>query len=213
VDPQALNILNLIAAATGIVLGPLSIWLSLAFYHKAKDAETETAKALAAIKAQTGTLERLTARWMDRLTRAVTGPRPVDESLTLLVTTLAQLPTSLLSQFQGQTGQGSDVRALTGELVSTYIVIYYYVCASNVLGQGLLPDKAEFDPQNEVHVGLQRWVDMSAQDFQYMAGILNQVDQKIIKASPYKHLLDEAVSNWRPYVRNFDEHYQTRDEE
>ncbi len=208
-----MDTLNLIAAAMGLVLGPLSIWLSLAFYHKAKDAETETAKALASIKAQTGALERLTARWMDRLTRAVTAPRPADESLTLLVTTLAQLPSSLLSQFQGQAAQGGDVQALTDELVSTYIIIYYYVGIANVLGQGLLPEKSEFDPQDDVHSGLQRWVDMSARDFQYMAGILNQVEQKALKASAYKHLLDEAVADWRPHVRSFDEHYREFGEE
>ena len=38
-----MDTLNLIAAAMTLVLGPLSIWLSLTFYHKAKDAETETA--------------------------------------------------------------------------------------------------------------------------------------------------------------------------
>ncbi len=204
-----MDTLNLIAAAMTLVLGPLSIWLSLTFYHKAKDAETETAKALAAIKAQTGALERLTGRWMDRLTRYVTGPRPADESLTLLVTTLAQLPSSLLSQLQGQ---GSDARAMSAELVSTYIAIYYYVGVANVLSRGLLPEQSEFEEANDVHSGLRRLVDMSAQDFNFMAEILNRTDLALLNASPYKHLLDEALANWRPHVGTFEEHYSASEE-
>lgn len=208
-----MEVLTLIAAAMTLVLGPFAIWLSVTFYHKATDAERETAKALEAIKAQTGTLERLTGKWMDRLTRYVTGPRPADESLTLLVTTLAQLPTHLLAQLQTPGTARSDVRALTDELVNTYIAIYYYVGIANVLAQGLLPDESDFDDANELHSGLQRLVDMSAQDFTYMAGILERIELPRLDASPYKHLLDEAVSEWRPLVQNTAGHYRARRED
>ena len=200
----SMDTVNLVAAAMTFVLGPLSIWLSLHFYSKAKDAEKETATALEAIKAQTGALERLTGKWMDRLTRYVTGPKPADESLTLLITTLAQMPTNLLSQFHtlGQGGPRPDTEALLAELTSCYIVIYYYVGISNVLGQSLLPDDpGEFDADDEGYALAQRVIDGSANDFAYMANLLQQVEPERLAASPYKHLLDEGVDVWRPQVR------------
>ncbi len=68
-----------------IILGGFSVWLSLHFYTKTKDAETETKTALASIQAQSDALQRLTGKWMDRFTRHATEPRAADEAVMRLV--------------------------------------------------------------------------------------------------------------------------------
>ena len=58
---------------------------------KGKDAETEAAKALEGIRAQTDTLQHLAGKSMNRLTRYVTQPKPADEGMMALVNAMANL--------------------------------------------------------------------------------------------------------------------------
>lgn len=87
-DGHSVDILNTSVGLMSLVLGGFAIWLSWAFYSKAKDAEKQTAVTLEAIKAQSNTLQRLTGRWMDRLTRYATESRPADEGLMMLINTI-----------------------------------------------------------------------------------------------------------------------------
>lgn len=86
-----------------LVLGGFAIWLSLQFFIKGKESEKQIALTLEGIKMQTDALQKLTGRWMDRLTRYATEPRPADEGLKLLLSTMADLPTALLTHLQVQT--------------------------------------------------------------------------------------------------------------
>jgi hypothetical protein len=83
---NAIALIGLLASVASLILAVIAIWLSLYFYSKSKDTETEVRVVLGQIKQQTESLERLSARQLMRLTRAVTEPRPlVDDSLHALL--------------------------------------------------------------------------------------------------------------------------------
>ena len=73
-----MEIINIFSSLASLILAVISIWLSLYFYAKSKDTEKNVNEALTEIKTHAGTLERLTGKWMDRFTRYVTTPQPVD---------------------------------------------------------------------------------------------------------------------------------------
>jgi len=194
-------VLNTSVGLMALVLGIFAIWLSLHLYSKAKDAEKETAKTLEAIKAQSEALQKLTGRWMDRFTRHAVEPKPADEGLMQLVHVVASLPTTILAHLQVRTADPTTQEPLLREIIDGYVGLYYYTAQANVLGQGLLPKEEDFDPQNPLHVGLQALIDRSAADFAHLANLLQGVDQQRVRASSLNHLLEEAISQWRPYVR------------
>lgn len=203
-------VINTSVGLMALVLGALAIWLSLYLYSKAKDSEKETAKALEAIKAQSDALQKLTGRWMDRFTRHAVEPKPADEGLMQLVQVVASLPTTILAHLQVRTADPSSQEPLLREIVDAYVGLYYYTALANVLGQGVLPQEAEFNPDDPAHAGIQALIDRTASDFTHMARLLGGVDQNRLKASSLQHLLDEAIKRWRPLVRFTSQVFEAR---
>lgn len=203
-DGHSFDILNTAVSLTSLILGGFAIWLSWVFYSKAKDTEKQTAVTLEAIKAQSDTLQRLTGRWMDRLTRYATEPRPADEGLMMLVNTMANLPTTILTHLRVQTTTTSptSTEPLMTEIVDCYIALYHWSAIANVSCQALLPSPDTFDEAIPEHASLKRIVDGSFNDFSIMTHALAQISQERINASRINHLLRDAQESWRPLVRN-----------
>src|SRR5712692_7874432 len=168
------TVINTAASLMSLALGGFAIWLALNLYTKAKDTETKVSSTLEAIKAQTEALQRLTGRWMDRFTRHATEPRPADEGLLMLVSTVANLPSAILAQLSSmpQTSAALSQQVLIQEMVDGYIGLYYYSALANVLAQSMLPAEHEFDAANGFHVGVQATIDSSAADVQLMENAL-----------------------------------------
>lgn len=212
-----MEVLSLAVGLMSLVLGGFSIWLALQFYTKGKDAEKEAAKSLEGIRAQTDALQRLAGRWMDRMTRYVTEPRPADENMIALVSAVAGLPTAILSQIHLPQGAASNAKepqanpALIADLVSCYISLYWYTAVANLAAQALLPDRDEFDPADANHTFLQSFVDASASDFRYMEVVISKVDDAWLTASPYQRMLHEAYG-FRGTVRSAGEAFAAGDE-
>jgi hypothetical protein len=80
-----MDIINFFSSVASLILAIISIWLSLYFYSKSKDTEKHVDEALTEIKTHAGTLERLTGKWMDRFTRYVTTPQPMDAATEKLI--------------------------------------------------------------------------------------------------------------------------------
>jgi hypothetical protein len=79
VDFDLLNsILSFIASIVSLILSIVAIFLSAYFYTQAKNTEKAVSEALIEIKTQTGNLDKLTGKLLDRLTRFVTSPQPMD---------------------------------------------------------------------------------------------------------------------------------------
>jgi hypothetical protein len=83
-----LDIINLTSSLASLLLSIIAIWLSLYFFIQSKNTEKNVNEALTEIKTHTGTLERLTGKWMERLTRFVTSPQPMDAAAEKLLDTL-----------------------------------------------------------------------------------------------------------------------------
>lgn len=202
-----MEVLSMSVGFMSLGLGVLAIWLSWAFYSKAKDAEKQTAVTLEAIKSQSEMLQRLTGRWMDRLTRYATEPRPADEGLMMLVNTMANLPTTILTHLRVQTTTTSEpsIEPLIADLVDCYISLYHRTAMANVCAQLLLPSPDLFDEENSEHAFVKGIVDGSANDFAIITRAIHQVSQDRLNASRINHLLRGTVETWRPLVRNTQE--------
>ena len=204
--------INTAVGLASLIFGGFAIWLSLHLYTKAKDAERETTNALAAIKAQSEALQRLTGRWMDRFTRHATEPRPADEGLMQLVHVVASLPTTILAHLDvvRAPAQSNVPPQLIRELTDAYVGLYYYTALSNVLAQSLLPTEDIYNPQDSLHSGVSALVDRTAADFQHMANVMGGLDQSLVANSSLKRLLDEALNQWRPHVRYASQVFELR---
>ncbi len=86
-----LDLVNLISSIASLILSIIAIWLSLYFYKESKNNEQNVNNALSEIKIHTATLEKLTGKWLDRLTRFVTSPQPMDAAAEKILETMGKL--------------------------------------------------------------------------------------------------------------------------
>lgn len=199
----SLDIINLISSIASLILSILAIWLSLYFYNKSKNTETNVSENLSAIRAQTDTLQKLTARWMDRLTKHATDTTSYDTTLTQLIEVIKIIPTgSNLPQLQ------SKIEEMTQEAISGFIGMHYYCAVSNVLAQSQLPSTENFDPTSEAHNLTKTLLDNSHQTFFYLDDILNRVDISRIDASPIGTWFKTTEDFWKGSVKNATEVFQ-----
>jgi hypothetical protein len=213
---QTFTLIDLINTAVGLMslaLGGFALWLAWDIYSRAKESEKEAAITLEAIKTQTDSLQKLNGRLLDRLTRYATSPRPVDEGIQMLITTIATLPATLLNHMGTQTGTTAsatqpDEAAMT-DLVACYIMLYYYSGLTNAAAQSTLPTKEMFETSPSEYAAIKRLVDMSASDFIYMKNIVNKVHPSRITASIYHPSYIEAENNLATIVHDTDTHYRT----
>lgn len=203
------TIINLASALLSVALAIIAIWLSIYFYTKGKDTEKETSSALAAIKAQSEALQKLTGRWMDRFTRHATEPKPLDEGLLSLVNAVANLPTLIITQLKPQPDTATQ-ETLIAENINCYVLLYHYAALANVLAQGLLPSEDYFDPAESTHSTLASIIDNTVADFNRMANLLNNVHPTRIEQSTYINLLRDTVNRWQPLVKDKDGVFENR---
>lgn len=192
---------SLVSSIVSTILGVGAVALSLYFFVASKRTEKEVASALTKIQTQTEMLQKLTGKQLDRLTRFVTTERqdPTTEVTRLFLTFTEAIKPLSASIPPAEAGANAD--QLRAELLTCYIAMYYYAAITNFWSQLHLPAAAEFDETNEFHMMTKRAVDMSATDFDYMAGILGRCDERALTGSPLAHLLAEAKDQWRQWVR------------
>lgn len=94
---MTLELWSIASSMTSLILAILAICLSIYFFVRGKDTEKAVSSSLAKIETQADTLQRLNARWMDRLTRYVTEERksPSDDAVSQLITILSQVPQTI----------------------------------------------------------------------------------------------------------------------
>lgn len=206
----AAEVWSLVGSVVSVILGVLAIAISIYFFALSRNTETKISNSLAKIETQADMLQKLTGRQLDRLTRYVTDqpPRSAEEQVTNLLAFLVEIVPSL--QPRAAESAQPNTEALTKELISCYIGIYYYAALTNFWAQFYLPALGELDQQNEFHVLVQRAVDQSAADFTAMAQVLSRVDQQKLQQNPLSHLLNEAITQWRDRVRTSTQVYAAR---
>lgn len=208
----ALAVVGVIAGIVSLLLGGLAIWLSLYFYTQAKAVETNVQIALAAIQAQTDTLQSLNAKTLDRLTKYVTTPREdASQTTELLFSTLRELPSLVLSLRLPSDTSGEA--ALRAELVDNYIVLWHYAGTANVWIAGYLPTPENFIETDPNHARIKHLVDRSAGDFRYLETLVNQMHPSEIRAANYQNHYNEILTRLMPFVGDTAEHWARRSQQ
>ena len=95
-----MEIASIVGSIVSVIVGLVAISLAVYFYTQSKDTEGNVSTALASIQAQTEALQKLTGRWMDRLTRYATEARPSEEALVQLARAVVDMPANIASQLR-----------------------------------------------------------------------------------------------------------------
>lgn len=192
-----MEIASIIASIVSMVLAAIAIALSVFFYTQSKNTESNVNKSLEAIKTQTDALQKLTGRWMDRLTKYVTTPKDSElNTQWMLFDIIKDLPKDIASHLNAPTSATQQAQLLN-ETVSTYCALYYYTAIANYWAQFSLPPLEDFDDNPDLSQFVKEAVDSSYKDFITIAQILQRVDQSVLEASPLKHLVDKTVSQYK----------------
>jgi hypothetical protein len=193
---------NLAASLTAIILAIVAIAQATYYFVKTKASEERVAVALADIKSATEALEKLSGRYLDRLTKHVTehSARQSDDiyQLAMLV---AEIPRTRTEDLPKPT-ENSLEPAQVQEFVSLYILLHHYCALTNICAQVALPLTSEIDGKNPVHSQLCGFVDMSQGDFQFFDNLLVGIDPGILRQNAHCAVYEHTVAQRRAAVRN-----------
>jgi hypothetical protein len=184
---------------SGFVLDLLAIGLSVHFFVKTKNTESAVNSALAEIKQQTNSLERIASRQLDRLTRAVVQPRPETQEI---LEAIKNLPKNSLAD-QPSPKPSTNPAEDREWLIKMQITAYFYASIANILLQTRLPEAIdEADPT------IRQLVDRSYSDSMFLDKILNGIAPAELNANPLYPTYHEAATIWKPQVRDTVATYQ-----
>ena len=194
---------SLVGSLVSIILGAFAIVLSIYFFVQSKKTEQSISVSLAKIEAQTDALQKIAGRQLDRLTKYVTQSHnpATDDALAELIPVLKDLPKSLL-------GSRSDAITPTPgtedaqELLIAYGALYFYIGQANFWSQLNLPSAAQYDPTQPIQSEAKTIVDLSAQDFNYVAEILGKKDVSKLNGTSIEPMVSRTKDFWRTTVRN-----------
>jgi len=197
-----MEIASIVASVASTILAIVAIGLSVLFYTQGKNSEVRVQMALEGIRAQTDALQKLTGRWMDRLTKYVTTPHePMVETQSQLLLAIKELPKDIVSQLLVPSAQSQQPELLR-ECVSGYCALYYYTAIANYWAQFCLPPFEQFEDNSSYSEFIKNAVDQSYKDFQLLAGILERVDPSLLALNPLKHLVDKARDEYRHLIKD-----------
>jgi hypothetical protein len=201
---------SLVSGIVSLLMGGLSIWLSLHFYTQTNKTERSVANSLTKIETQADALQKINAKWMDRLTKYVTEDRSqpiIDDSIVQL---LEIVRTSHSISATVSVPEKSENDEYIKEIVNCYIIIYYYAALSNYWAQFMLPDINDFNEADQFHVLVKNSIDSSAADFNHFANLLGKLDPARLEAAALHPLLEETRDLWRMGVRGVAETFLRR---
>lgn len=203
---------SIASSIASIMLAVLAFGFSFYVYDKSKTTDQSITNSLAKIETQAESLQRLSGKWMDRLTRYVTTerpPGPLDQQLPQLIAVLGQLPHAITMKIS-QPQTSDPPTHLVDELITCYIAMYYYSAQTNFWAAACLPDITDFEATNEFHQTTRRAIDVSCQDFQHMANVLGSIESSRLQRNPSFKLLEETRDLWRLHVLSVSEIWAQR---
>ena len=203
---------SIIASIVSTILAVFAIGLAVFFYTQSKNTETHVKTALEGIRTQTDTLQKLTGRWMDRLTKFVTSPRNLESvEQRRLIETLKDLPRDIASQLPTPSSTTAQNQLLL-EIVTAYCALYYYTAISNYWAQWALPALEDFDA-NPLSQFIKDVVDNSYKDFNYIAATIGRIEPTLLTTSPLKHLFDKVETEYKQFIVDSTTAYARRAEQ
>jgi len=160
-----IDIFNLIASIFGIVMAVLALVLSLVFFFSAKKTERDTNNAMRDLKSSTASLDKLSMRMLDRMSKALVASNPTEERLIEVlgsIATPANLP-SVDSSEQEPEGPVSKAQ-LEQFRIDNLIAAAFYAATANMTLQKVINDLSEPE-RSDPNVTLINSLNQSAGDF------------------------------------------------
>ncbi|PIV53098.1 MAG: hypothetical protein COY53_06055 [Elusimicrobia bacterium CG_4_10_14_0_8_um_filter_37_32] len=191
-----MEIVSIIAGCVSIILGFLAIALSVYFFIQSKISEKEVSNTLENIKAQTNTLQKITATQMTRLIKGVTEIRPEQEIITHLISLINVTPQQDMIR-----EKDLQIENLTQEAITAYIASYYYSAVTNCLFQANLLPENEIE-NSELNNRVKNMIDKSYTDFNALENILNRVHTTRIQGNPLYNYYQETRNIWMQGVKD-----------
>jgi hypothetical protein len=188
-------VIALVSLITSIVLSVVAIGMSLYFYTQGKNTESNVRAVLAEIKQQTDTLQKISGRQLDRLTRAVTESKPANEERQFLFIVEAMKHISATTAISPPPSPSELPADMRNWILLLSTDAYFHAAVSNCLLQGYLPDSI-----GDLADPLRRLVDLSCADFEILDGLLMEAAKDLTGNA--EALYEEALTNWKPHVRD-----------
>jgi hypothetical protein len=198
-----LDIINLAAALASIVLAVVAVGVAVSFYVRGRVSEGRASSVLSQMQTQVGTLDKLSGKMLDRLTRVSIESRPEQEAILTIISALRQIPESLANGPRGSVAQGVSPSEWIAALVSGY----YYSSMANFLLQGMI---TAVDDGTGIYKNLEWLIEASYRDFRYLEDLIGEAGQSTLEGNRLRPLYEETIRNWRPWVRSAFESYKTR---
>ncbi len=202
---ELIDLINLLSSIASLILSIIAIWLSLWFYEKSKNSEKNSEILLNNIKTQSESLERLTAKWMDRFTKYVTNPKEADETVKLLLSSFqknSEIDNGLVSADQKVNEKISNEM-----IIRLYIVIYFYSSLTNISTQSYLPQLNQLEHDNI----LKNIVDASYSDVLEAESFLNQIDSAELNKNKLYSIYKLTKESYRSSVKDVTTVYAERE--
>ena len=208
-----MDLINITSSIASLILAVIAISLSLYFFVSSKNTEKAVSNSLTKIEVQASTLERITGRQLDRLTKFVTNKKQpqADPDLKALLDILGNLAQGLTADMSSKVSKSVDVNALREELLISYLIMYFYTAQTNYWSKHYLPKASDFSKEDEYHLLVRRIVDTSAEDFKHVKNILSQVPQEDIKRSPVYNWYLETEQKWSNRVQSSTEIFSEKE--
>ncbi len=156
---SGLEIANIVGSIVSIIVAIGAVVLSVIFFLAAQKSENASHDSLVRIGESTDTLSKLSLRMLDRLTRAVTNPRPTDEKISEILKAVSN--NGILKEDE-ETSLPFTKAGLEQMRVDNLITACYYCGVSNIASQGFLPTTIELTALDQDTADL---VDASKNDF------------------------------------------------
>lgn len=164
---QLIDIFNLIVSIFGIVMAVLALVLSLVFFFSAKRTERDTYITMRDLKSSTASLEKLSMRLLDRMSKALVAPNPNEEKLIDVLGRIAT-PAGLPSVGDREQEPESEGRISKIQLeqfrVDNLITAAFYAATANITLQKVINDLPEPE-RNDPNTTLIKGLNQSAGDF------------------------------------------------
>ena len=185
---QTIDMFNLIASVFGIVMAVIALVLSLVFFFSAKKTEHETDIVMRELKSSTASLERLSMKLLDRMSKALVAPNPTEERLIDVlknIATTGNLPTV------NETEQEQEGKVTKPQLeqfrIDNLITAAFYAATANITMQKVisdLPVPQRNDPDSTLINGL----NASGGDFETLVSWVKSSDdwEHKVEVSPVK---------------------------
>ncbi len=198
-----LDVFNLVASISSIILAVLAIVMSVVFYFASKNSEVKTTLALNNLEQATSTINNVSMKLLNKLANYVTSPNQTEQRLVDVISELK----SVAPLKSSDEAPGNATKAQLDQFrVDNLVAAMFYASISNTSLQTYLPpDIGQLESVNIIA----RLIDQSKQDYFTLKTWITNSGADKLDNSPVKHMYEEALTV-EPGIKNTAEVYSSR---